>query len=136
MIKKDRSEYMKKWKENNKDKVEHYKRVAKLKDPSGLRMKNYYLKNKESLLTKAKIYRDNNKDKIKGKDSERNKTWRQNNKDKVTLANSYYCRVLTDGYVFNMLRKSGLRKDQITPSRIIKKREQTIAKRIRLAEKK
>ena len=66
-------EYMRIYRENNKDKIKEINKKGG---------KKYKTKNKEKILLDQKQYRDNNKEKIK--------EYRENNKDKIKEINSKY----------------------------------------------
>ena len=82
-----RKEYMKKWREENKDKVKNYANSDKAKDYR----KKLYHENKDLLLKKQKEYRDNNKRVYTEEQKIAKKEYWLNNKERLKLrVNEYY----------------------------------------------
>ncbi len=92
MTKRDRKEYMKEYREKNKERIKEYgkkhyeenkERIKEYREKNKERIKEYgkkhYEENKERIRKRKKEYYENNKEQIK----ERSKKYRENNKEHV-----------------------------------------------------
>jgi len=77
----NKKEYLKEWRENNKERVRGYYKNNKEKYRKNL--KKWRENNKEKVKQYAKTYRDRHKDKIRKWE----KDWRERNKDKIKIRN-------------------------------------------------
>ena len=124
MSKEEKAEYMRKYREANKEKINNQKLISN---------KKFREKNPEYFKESSKKFREKNPEYSKNKNKinyKKNKEYytkksflyNKENKEKINKNANNRTEKLTDGYVKNKLKQSGFPKESITPELIEVKR--------------
>ena len=120
MTKEERGEYNRKWRAENVEKIKANK--AKYRAENAEKIKSYRAKwgaeNAEKVKASQAKWNAENPEKIKASQAE----WFAKNAEKEKVRRAKSIAELKDGYVEEMLRRQGFKKEQITPELIELKR--------------